>query len=97
MTLELINPAGLSTPTSYSQVAIATGSHLVFVAGQVAVEVRASPAAGRRNKYWGAPGLISLEATWQEAWSEVDEIEVDRALLAHAGRCARRSRRSRPV
>ena len=36
MTLELINPAELSTPTSYSQVAVATGSRLVFVAGQVA-------------------------------------------------------------
>ena len=36
MTLELINPAGLSAPASYSQVAIATGSRLVFVAGQVA-------------------------------------------------------------
>ena len=36
MTIELINPAGLSVPASYSQVAIATGSRLVFVAGQVA-------------------------------------------------------------
>jgi enamine deaminase RidA (YjgF/YER057c/UK114 family) len=36
MTLELINPAGLSAPASYSQVAVATGSRLVFVAGQVA-------------------------------------------------------------
>jgi enamine deaminase RidA (YjgF/YER057c/UK114 family) len=36
MTLELINPAELSVPTSYSQVAVATGSRLVFVAGQVA-------------------------------------------------------------
>jgi enamine deaminase RidA (YjgF/YER057c/UK114 family) len=36
MTLELINPAGLSTPASYSQVAVGTGSRLVFVAGQVA-------------------------------------------------------------
>jgi enamine deaminase RidA (YjgF/YER057c/UK114 family) len=36
MTLELINPAGLSAPANYSQVAVATGSRLVFVAGQVA-------------------------------------------------------------
>jgi uncharacterized protein len=49
------------------------------------VEVRAALAAGRRNKYWGAPGLIRLKETWQEAWSEVDEIEVDRALLVRAG------------
>jgi len=49
------------------------------------VEVRAALAAGRRNKYWGAPGLIRLKETWQEAWSEVGEIDVDRALLVRAG------------
>ena len=36
MTLELINPDELPTPTSYTQVIAATGSRLVFVAGQVA-------------------------------------------------------------
>jgi enamine deaminase RidA (YjgF/YER057c/UK114 family) len=36
MTLELINPEGLPTPESYTQVIAATGSRLVFVAGQVA-------------------------------------------------------------
>jgi enamine deaminase RidA (YjgF/YER057c/UK114 family) len=34
MTLELINPEDLPTPSTYSQVAVATGSRLVFVAGQ---------------------------------------------------------------
>jgi enamine deaminase RidA (YjgF/YER057c/UK114 family) len=36
MTLELINPDDLPTPESYTQVVSATGSRLVFVAGQVA-------------------------------------------------------------
>jgi enamine deaminase RidA (YjgF/YER057c/UK114 family) len=36
MTLELINPEDLPTPASYTQVVAATGSRLVFVAGQVA-------------------------------------------------------------
>jgi len=36
MPLELINPEGLPTPESYTQVIAATGSRLVFVAGQVA-------------------------------------------------------------
>ena len=35
MPLELINPPGLSTPESYTHVVSATGSRLVFVAGQV--------------------------------------------------------------
>jgi len=33
MTLELINPEGLPTPASYTQVIVATGSRLVFIAG----------------------------------------------------------------
>jgi enamine deaminase RidA (YjgF/YER057c/UK114 family) len=36
MTLELINPEELPTNASYTQVIAATGSRLVFVAGQVA-------------------------------------------------------------
>ena len=36
MTLKLINPDGLPTPRSYTHVAIATGSTMIFVAGQVA-------------------------------------------------------------
>ena len=36
MTLELINPEELPRPASYTHVIVATGSRLVFVAGQVA-------------------------------------------------------------
>jgi enamine deaminase RidA (YjgF/YER057c/UK114 family) len=34
MTLECINPEALSTPLTYSQVVVAKGSRLVFIAGQ---------------------------------------------------------------
>lgn len=34
MTLECINPPDLPTPTTYTQVVVATGTRLVFVAGQ---------------------------------------------------------------
>ena len=34
MTLECINPPDLPTPTSYTQVVVATGTKLIFVAGQ---------------------------------------------------------------
>jgi len=34
MTLECINPEDLATPLTYTQVVVATGSRLVFVAGQ---------------------------------------------------------------
>jgi enamine deaminase RidA (YjgF/YER057c/UK114 family) len=39
MTLELLNPEDLPTPQSYTHVVVATGSRLVFVAGQVAEDV----------------------------------------------------------
>ena len=34
MTLELINPDGLPTPSTYTHVVVATGTRMVFVAGQ---------------------------------------------------------------
>jgi enamine deaminase RidA (YjgF/YER057c/UK114 family) len=34
MTLQLINPADLPTPQTYTQVVVATGTRLVFIAGQ---------------------------------------------------------------
>ncbi len=34
MTLECINPQDLPTPTGYTQVVVATGTRLIFVAGQ---------------------------------------------------------------
>ncbi len=35
MSIELINPAGLVEPQGYTQVAVATGRRMIFVAGQV--------------------------------------------------------------
>ena len=40
MTLELINPEELPTPESYTQVVAATGSRLVFIAGQMAEDTQ---------------------------------------------------------
>ena len=40
MTLEPINPDGLSRPETYTQVIVARGSRLVFVAGQVAEDAQ---------------------------------------------------------
>ena len=38
MTLDKLNPSALPIPTGYSQVVVATGSRMVFVAGQVALD-----------------------------------------------------------
>lgn len=43
MTLELINPGDLPTPSTYTQVVVATGSRLVFVAGRWRCSETTSP------------------------------------------------------
>jgi enamine deaminase RidA (YjgF/YER057c/UK114 family) len=43
MPVELLNPEGLPKPDVYRQVAIATGSRLVFLAGQVARDSQGAP------------------------------------------------------
>ena len=66
MTLELINPEGLPTPASYTQVVAATGSRLVFVAGQVAEDAEGNLVA---------PGDLAAQA--RQAFAN-----VGRALAA---------------
>ena len=43
MTVEVMNPDGLPKPDVYRQVAVATGSKLVFLAGQVARDPDGAP------------------------------------------------------
>ena len=50
MTLERINPDDLSTPQTYTHVIVATGSRLLFVAGQVAEDgQQPAPEIGRAH------------------------------------------------
>ena len=43
MTVELLNPEGMPKPEFYAQVAVATGSRTVFLAGQVARDAEGQP------------------------------------------------------
>lgn len=43
MTITLVNPSGLPKIDAYRQVSIATGSKLVFIAGQVAFDADGAP------------------------------------------------------
>ncbi len=47
MTLELINPADLTTPRTYTHVVIATGSKLVFISGQEPEDGQGNLVGGR--------------------------------------------------
>jgi enamine deaminase RidA (YjgF/YER057c/UK114 family) len=46
MTVELLNPDGLPKPDVYRQVAVATGTKFVFLAGQVARDADGAPVGG---------------------------------------------------
>jgi enamine deaminase RidA (YjgF/YER057c/UK114 family) len=70
MPLEHINPAGLATPQTYTHVIVATGSKLVFVAGQVAED--------DHGKLVG-PGDLAVQASQAFA-------NVGRALAAAGAR-----------
>ena len=60
MSVEVINPDGLPKPDMYRQVAVATGSRLVFIAGQVA-----------RDANGDAVGAGDLAAQTEQAFRNV--------------------------
>lgn len=61
MTVELLNPDGLPKPDAYRQVAVASGSKLVFLAGQVARDADGAPV-----------GAGDLAAQVEQAFRNVD-------------------------
>ena len=61
MTIEFLNPDGLPKPDVYRQVAIATGSRLVFISGQVA-----------RDADGGAVGAGDLASQVEQALRNVN-------------------------
>ncbi|HEY7429994.1 MAG TPA: RidA family protein [Streptosporangiaceae bacterium] len=67
MTLELINPEGLPTPLTYTHVAVAAGSKLVFIAGQEPEDgqgnlVGAGDLAAQARQVFGNLGLALAAA-----------------------------------
>src|SRR5918993_918964 len=60
MTVDVLNPDGLPKPDMYRQVSIATGSRMVFIAGQVA-----------RDADGGAIGAGDLAAQTDQAFRNV--------------------------
>lgn len=65
MSLERLNPAGLSPPTGFSHAVVATGSRLVLLAGQTALDADGEPLrAGLPEQFERALGnlLAALRA-----------------------------------
>lgn len=75
MTITLMNPNGLPKPDVYRQLSIATGSKLVFLAGQVARDAdgnkvgegdlphRSSRPTSTSARHW--PRSVARSTTWR--------------------------------
>ena len=61
MTLEYINPRELPTPTTYTQVVVARGARLIFVAGQEPEDLDGKLVGPGDLAVYGAPVLSHYE------------------------------------
>ena len=82
MTLELINPEGLSSPLSYTHVVAATGSRLVFVAGQVAVIVWFPSALMATSSLYFVPPVRTSGRTLRRSPAPILIASVDRGVCS---------------
>lgn len=74
MTLEKRNPPGLPTPTGYSQVVIATGSRMVFVAGQVALDGEGNLVAPGDVVGQARQAFANLRTAVEAAGAAIDDV-----------------------
>jgi enamine deaminase RidA (YjgF/YER057c/UK114 family) len=73
MPVELINPDDLPTPASYTHVAVASGSQLVFIAGQVPMTARAGSSVPAISPS-SAPGVLEPRPRLAAAGATPDQV-----------------------
>ena len=77
MTVTLMNPDGLVDPQVYSQVAVATGSRTIFVAGQVGQDAAGRPAEGLAAQTAQALTNVGIAlAAAGAGWSDVARTTI---------------------
>ncbi|RAO23811.1 hypothetical protein LUPAC07_00213 [Micromonospora noduli] len=64
MAITLVNPDGLPKPDVYRQLSIATGSRLVFLAGQVARDVEGRKSARETSPPRSSSAISTLAPPW---------------------------------
>lgn len=74
MPVELINPAGLPVPENYSQVAVATGSRTVYLAGQVARTADGTPVGAGDLAAQVEQALLNVATGVEAAGGTFDDV-----------------------
>lgn len=74
MTLDKLNPSALPAPTGYSQVVAATGSRLVFVAGQVALDAEGRLVAPGDVVGQARQAFANLRTAIEAAGASIDDV-----------------------
>ncbi|GAA4901908.1 enamine deaminase RidA (YjgF/YER057c/UK114 family) [Stackebrandtia albiflava] len=74
MTVTLVNPEGLPKPEVYRQMSIATGSRLVFLAGQVARDADGRPVGGGDLAAQVEQCYLNIATALAEAGGSFDDV-----------------------
>lgn len=74
MTVELINPNGLPKPDVYRQLSIATGSRLVFLAGQVARDADGNQVGGGDFAAQVEQAYVNIGTALNEIGGSFDDV-----------------------
>ena len=74
MTLSMLNPPTLPTPSGYSQVVVATGARMVFVAGQVALDSDGSLVSPGDVVGQARQAFANLRAAIEAAGASIDDV-----------------------
>jgi enamine deaminase RidA (YjgF/YER057c/UK114 family) len=74
MTLDKLNPPALPIPTGYSQIVAATGSRLVFVAGQVALDAEGRLVAPGDVVGQARQAFANLLTAIEAAGASIDDV-----------------------
>jgi enamine deaminase RidA (YjgF/YER057c/UK114 family) len=74
VTLDKLNPSALPIPTGYSQVVVATGSRLVFVAGQVALDAQGTLVAPGDVVGQARQAFANLRTAIEAAGASIDDV-----------------------
>jgi enamine deaminase RidA (YjgF/YER057c/UK114 family) len=74
MSLKCINPSDLSTPLTYSHLVVATGSRLVFVAGQVAEDTQGNLVGRDDMRAQAHQVFVNIGLALAAAWARPQQV-----------------------
>jgi enamine deaminase RidA (YjgF/YER057c/UK114 family) len=74
MTQRKLNPPELPAPTGYSQVVVAAGSRMVFVAGQVALDREGAPVAPGDVVGQAHQAFANMRTAIEAAGAAIDDV-----------------------